>query len=235
MAKRKTNKSHANHFTASIQTEASQIVNVCGFPEKRGIAPWPMSHRQPADGHSSRLRDDNLAGRFAFRQGLWIEDLQIPPGQECSNGSLILLAVVLWRTFALAGRGRPAWRLPIRCETSKNKNHTLFADSGEIRQTECSYSLAKTCRRPALSNAAKEQSGDDSPKKRERDRFWNHWLQREERSEVSRFSQVVETVYGQARHRDRLDACSRVATQFFVTYVTRLQRSRLGERCFTLA
>jgi hypothetical protein len=35
-------------------------------------------------------------------QGLWIEDLRIPPGQECSNGSLILLAVVLWRTFLLA-------------------------------------------------------------------------------------------------------------------------------------
>ena len=40
-----------------------------------------------------------LLERFAFRQGLWIEDLRIPPGQECSNGSLILLAVVLWRTF----------------------------------------------------------------------------------------------------------------------------------------
>src|SRR5207253_4897798 len=39
-------------------------------------------------------------------RGLWIEDLRIPPGQECSNGSLILLAVVLWRTFALIGRDR---------------------------------------------------------------------------------------------------------------------------------
>ena len=37
--------------------------------------------------------------RFLLRQGLWIEDLRNPPGQECSNGSLILLAVVLWRTF----------------------------------------------------------------------------------------------------------------------------------------
>ena len=36
---------------------------------------------------------------FQFRQGLWTEDLRIPPGQECSNGSLILFAVVLWRTF----------------------------------------------------------------------------------------------------------------------------------------
>jgi hypothetical protein len=37
------------------------------------------------------------ARKFPPRQGLWIEDLQIPPGQECSNGSMILLAVVLWR------------------------------------------------------------------------------------------------------------------------------------------
>jgi hypothetical protein len=46
------------------------------------------------------LRNVNLAEKFTFRQGLWIEDLRIPPGQECSNGSLILLAVVLWRTFS---------------------------------------------------------------------------------------------------------------------------------------
>jgi hypothetical protein len=38
-----------------------------------------------------------LRRTFCLRQGLWIEDLRTPPGQECSNGSLILLAVVLWR------------------------------------------------------------------------------------------------------------------------------------------
>src|SRR5438034_7422041 len=48
---------------------------------------------------SSGLRVAILARRFDLRQGLWIEDLQTPPEQECSNGSLILLAVVLWRTF----------------------------------------------------------------------------------------------------------------------------------------
>ena len=48
---------------------------------------------------TSGLRIAIVARKFAFRQGLWIEDLRIPPGQECSNGSLILLAVVLWRTF----------------------------------------------------------------------------------------------------------------------------------------
>jgi hypothetical protein len=47
----------------------------------------------------SWLRIAKVAVNFDLRQGLWIEDLRIPPGQECSNGSLILLAVVLWRTF----------------------------------------------------------------------------------------------------------------------------------------
>ncbi len=57
----------------------------------------------------TRLHDVDLAGKFGLRQGLWIEDLRTPPGQECSNGSLILLAVVLWRTF-LVGYGHLAHR-----------------------------------------------------------------------------------------------------------------------------
>ena len=36
---------------------------------------------------------------LSLRQGLWTEGLRTPPGQECSNGSLTFLAVVLWRTF----------------------------------------------------------------------------------------------------------------------------------------
>ena len=58
----------------------------------------------------TQLRDIDLAGKFALRQGLWTEDLQTPPGQECSNGSSILVAVVLWRTLLLgatAGRAVP--------------------------------------------------------------------------------------------------------------------------------
>jgi hypothetical protein len=51
--------------------------------------------------YESPLHDVDLAGKCSFRQGLWIEGLQTPPGQECSNGSLILFAVVLWRTFFL--------------------------------------------------------------------------------------------------------------------------------------
>src|SRR6478672_2060777 len=48
------------------------------------------------------VADRIASGDFGFRQGLWIEDLRTPPGQECSNGSLILLAVVLWRTSFLS-------------------------------------------------------------------------------------------------------------------------------------
>jgi len=72
----------------SMQTEALWIVNGLSM-----LAILPI--------YKTRLRDVDLAGKFALRQGLWIEDLQTPPGQECSNGSLILLAVVLWRTFLL--------------------------------------------------------------------------------------------------------------------------------------
>jgi len=52
-----------------------------------------------------RFRVAHISGarKFHLRQGLWIEDLQIPPGQECSNGSMILLAVVLWRASFLVG------------------------------------------------------------------------------------------------------------------------------------
>ena len=64
-----------------MQTEASRPVNA------------PVFFPKP------RLHNANVAGKFRFRQGLWIEALRIPPGQECSNGSLILFAVVLWRAF----------------------------------------------------------------------------------------------------------------------------------------
>ena len=59
----------------------------------------------------SELRIALDAGKFPLRQGLWIEDLQTPPGQECSNGSMILLAVVLWRAFfCFVGRITPVRR-----------------------------------------------------------------------------------------------------------------------------
>jgi hypothetical protein len=52
------------------------------------------------------LQRFDLGRKCLLRQGLWIEGLRIPPGQECSNGSLILLAVVLWRTFLNLARRR---------------------------------------------------------------------------------------------------------------------------------
>src|SRR5205823_11100024 len=64
-----------------------------------------------------RLREDDLSRRVCLRQGLWIEDLRTPPEQECSNGSLILLAVALWRTFWLRGRATKA-SSPLNYSTS---------------------------------------------------------------------------------------------------------------------
>ena len=73
-----------------MQTEAQRTVNAL--------------MRLPTCGHNGTdlalcFRVAHLYGarKFLLRQGLWIEDLQTPPGQECSNGSMILLAVVLWR------------------------------------------------------------------------------------------------------------------------------------------
>ena len=74
-----------------MQTEAQRTVNA--------VMRLPTRAHQGTD-LALRFRVAHLSGarKFLLRQGLWIEDLQIPPGQECSNGSLILLAVVLWRT-----------------------------------------------------------------------------------------------------------------------------------------
>ena len=73
-----------------MQTETQRAVNeLMRLPTRA----------QNSTGMALRFRVAHLsgAGKFLLRQGLWIEDLQIPPGQECSNGSMILLAVVLWR------------------------------------------------------------------------------------------------------------------------------------------
>src|SRR5438270_12788426 len=80
-----------------------------------------------------------------------------------------------------------------------------------MRPTECLHSLGKTRSRPAFSSTAKEQSGDDSPKERERDRLWNHWLQREEGRALSCFSKIAKTICEQARRWDRLGTDSRIA------------------------
>ena len=85
-----------------MQTEAQQSVNT--------LMHLPTRARNSAD-MALRFRVAHLSGarKFPLRQGLWIEDLQIPPGQECSNGSMILLAVVLWRaSFLVSGDIAPA-------------------------------------------------------------------------------------------------------------------------------
>jgi hypothetical protein len=83
----------------------------------------------------TRLHGADIAGKFPFRQGLWIEDLRTPPGQECSNGSLILLAVVLWRAFfGVAPASRPprrAGRMRYH-ETPQSENGALFASSRKM-------------------------------------------------------------------------------------------------------
>jgi hypothetical protein len=88
--KTEPSKRNASHFTRSMQTEAQRAVNA--------LMRLPTRAHQGTD-LALRFRVARLSGarKFPFRQGLWIEDLQIPPGQECSNGSMILLAVVLWR------------------------------------------------------------------------------------------------------------------------------------------
>jgi len=88
--KTKTSKRNASDFTRSMQTEAQRTVNA--------LIPYRQEHNHRSD-LWLRFQVAHLSGarKFLLRQGLWIEDLQIPPGQECSNGSMILLAVVLWR------------------------------------------------------------------------------------------------------------------------------------------
>jgi len=72
---------------------------------RRSAEPSPPPARQslalPGRGGATKegLRRRDLSRTVCLRQGLWTEDLRTPPEQECSNGSLILFAVVLWRTF----------------------------------------------------------------------------------------------------------------------------------------
>ena len=149
----------------------------------------------------TRLRDVDVAGKVAFRQGLWIEDLRTPPGQECSNGSLILLAVVLWRAFFGRHDRRAAPRMA-GYEAPQSENDTLFASSRKMWRTGGLHALAKTRRRPSFSIADKEQSGNDGSKERKRDRFWNCKFQTKKRRDLSDFSQVTETLCGQANRRN---------------------------------
>jgi hypothetical protein len=65
---------------------------------------------KPPRKFQSPLHDVDLARMVLLRQELWIEGWQTPPGQECSNGSLILLAIVSWRTFTAQELEKIAWQ-----------------------------------------------------------------------------------------------------------------------------
>src|SRR5881392_184280 len=92
-------------------------------------------------------------------------------------------------------------------ETRQSKNGALFASDRKMRQAAGVHSLAKAVCRSTSSIANKEQSGHDSSKERERDGLWNRRLQRKKRRNLSRFSQVAETLRRQADRWDRLGAC----------------------------
>ena len=109
-----------------MQTEAQRTVNA--------VMRLPTRAHQGTD-LALRFRVAHLSGarKFLLRQGLWIEDLQIPPGQECSNGSMILLAVVLWRA-SFWGQRHCACTYPvIRNETPQDQNNALLPDNRKMR------------------------------------------------------------------------------------------------------
>jgi hypothetical protein len=83
-----------------------------------------------------------VRAKVGLRQGLWIEDLRTPPGQECSNGSLILLAVVLWRTFPFELRetAKQCERRLVRMKLLKVKT-VRFADVVDQAGKPAPYTL----------------------------------------------------------------------------------------------
>src|SRR5436190_7348799 len=88
------------------------------------------------------LRDTHLSRTVCLRQGLWTEGLRTPPGQECSNGSLILLAVVLWRTF-FGKDSRAIKNSDGSNETPESKDIALSRGHREMRQARGLYPVAK--------------------------------------------------------------------------------------------
>ena len=138
-----------------------------------------------------------LRRTVCLRQGLWIEDLRTPPGQECSNGSLILLAVVLWRTFFAGILARPrAHTVPN--ETPESEDIALSRGYREMRQAGGLYAMAKTEDGPAFPVASKKQPRDDNPVQRRRDGLWRRRFLRRESRPVSGISEVPKTLRGRA-------------------------------------
>src|SRR5207247_2745120 len=102
---------------------------------------------------SSRLRMAILARKFTLRQGLWTEDLRIPPGQECSNGSLILRAVVLWRSFL--------YRAPVLPLTKLKQIHRLFMTMKLVKVKTARFSqVIEKCGKPQVYTLWQKPSAD---------------------------------------------------------------------------
>ena len=182
----------------------------------------------------TRLHDADVAGKFPFRQGLWIEDLRTPPGQECSNGSLILLAVVLWRAFFRQARPEPA-RVAGRLEyeAPQSENGALFASSRKMWRTGGLHPLAKTGRRPALTIANQEQPSHDDSKEREWNRFRTRRFQRKKRRNLSPVSQIAETLCG---HSASSESTGRLFVNSSASLrLGELSKSQAGTTCATLA
>jgi hypothetical protein len=59
------------------------------------IVNYPDTSAFPALPCVSVCLDPSFDRGVLFRQGLWIADSRTPPGQECSNGSMLCVAVVL--------------------------------------------------------------------------------------------------------------------------------------------
>jgi hypothetical protein len=158
---------------------------------------WRRSPRRPAPKTKRPLRDGDLSRTVCLRQGLWTEDLRTPPEQECSNGSLILLAVVLWRTFF--GRDSRAFE-DAHCsnETPESEDIALSRGHREMRPAAGLHAVAKTENRPPFPVASEEQSRDDHQTQRGRDRFWRCRFVRRESCQVSGIPEVLETFRGRA-------------------------------------
>ena len=111
-----------------------------------------------------RLRAREFRETFPLRQGLWTEDLRTPPGQECSNGSLILFAVVLWRTFL-----PNEWRTGMK--VLEDEDDSVRGGRGESRQAGSLHALAKTENGSPSAIALEEQSHHDDSAERKRNRL----------------------------------------------------------------
>src|SRR4029077_17823781 len=100
---------------------------------------------------------------------------------ECSNGSLILLAVVLWRTFCLH-------------ESPQNKDETFYRRCRRRRQARGLHALAKAGAGSTSAIGNQKQSRDDNSKSGSGQRIRHGWIQGNKSRQLSHFPEVVEAI-----------------------------------------